>query len=274
LLLLFLFLLLTACSKKGVVLEKTFLYQDSQLKTQKEQKLTRGDSVSIEKCSEKACKVEYMEKIQGFVPKKTLYFGNPQVVTFVQAGELKKEPDLLAPVMDNVEQGTRGYLLKESKVWSLVDLKGKRGWVLMENLFKGTGPFEVGLTKARMILKFNANWFIPYLSGERFFSPDKAFDDQEKSFAIVEKDETITVHIKNIENENDRYKLIYQPPKSSRYQNLALPDEITILFPEQKTLSLKGETAYSFQGGKLQFKVSKAEKKWVFLNGFLINIVQ
>jgi len=261
------------CTKEGYVIANTTLFQDEKLTQKQSVQIHRGDYVKLKNCTKLSCRVVFSDQYEGYLPVKYLLDKkNIKIVTFVKNGELKKEPDLLAENIKTVEAGTRGFLITEQKRWSLVDLDTSRGWVLMEKLFQGESPFKLFITLSKLTLEFNGKWYIPFVSAERFFSLEKAFDLNPVSFAVVRKDDSIAVNVKNYESQQSTYVLKYDPPQTLKYKNLGLPEEIEIQAPASQLLNTGSGLQYEFQGNSLVFKITKAPKDLVYLNHFSITV--
>lgn len=267
LVLFFLVLAAVSCSKEAYLTGNTFIFEDEKLAQKQKIQLHRGDFVTVKSCSDTACKIFYLNRFEGYVaPKNLLDKKNTRIVTFVRDGEMKKEPDLLSDTLKKVEAGTRGFLLGEQKRWSLVDLDSVRGWVLMDKLYQGESPFKLYSQQGKLTFEFNGKWYIPFVSAERFFSLEKAFDSLENSFSIVRQEEIIQLTIRNSESENRKFVLKYKPIENLKYKNLSLPEEITFLLPQEKKFSGLSDFTMDFEGNNLTFKISKASKELVYLN--------
>lgn len=268
---LFFVLILTSCAKKGSVLAGDWIYEDKGLTKKTAFYVARGEWVNYKNCHQKACEVRFREKMTGYFPAAALYPEILETVTFMKPSSLMEQPDLGAKNLGNIEPGTRAFLLREEKVWSGIDLGEKRGFVLMENLYRGMIPVHLHLETPKLLIQLTGAWYVPFLSGERKFSLEKAFDGQEKSFAIARKEEKISLMIRSQKNSNmEGFKLIYRPEKHISYKNLTLPSKMIIFYPEAKTLTLNQDFSYSFYGNRLEFAFSSDEKNMTYLNGFSI----
>ncbi len=274
-----------ACSKEGTILNGTSMYKNKKLtKKIKKIKLKRGTVVKVEDNEGKICKISYKDKFKGYILCNKVYTQDLEIVTFVRPAELKSRPDLLskAPVINKktalskfyankVGIGTKAYLLKEHKVWSLIDLGEVKGWVLKEKLFKGDGLYKLSINVNKLVVDIDGNWHTPYISGERFFSIEKAFDLSKETFSLIRKGDLIKVNIRNYHNKNDKYVLRYNGKDLVyKYRKLALPKAIKIIIPNEKNIKLTENSEYIFQGNVLQFKVTQADKDLVILNQFEI----
>ncbi|PKL11846.1 MAG: hypothetical protein CVV50_05155, partial [Spirochaetae bacterium HGW-Spirochaetae-6] len=180
------------CSQSGVVLVNSHIFSDAALsKKLTKEALKRGTSIKIKKCENQICQVHDTDGLEGFMSKGLLYSDDYGLVTVVRNAWVHSEPDLLSSAAKYKEsagslakylpkeilQGTQGFLLEEKKVWALVDFGDIQGWVLKEKLFKGQGPFSLRTDAYGLSIELKGDWYKPYLSGERLFSLEKAFDE-------------------------------------------------------------------------------------------------
>ncbi len=270
----------TSCTRDGVVLMNTSVYKDKKFKIKMKKKLKRGAFVKVKNCEEKVCLIEY-EKNRVYVPKRTVYSKDYEVVTFVRESEIRLSPDLLssnaryknkASILakyfgKKILIGTKAYLLKEEKVWAFVDLGDIHGWVLKDKLFKGDGVYFLSIKSNGLSLEFKGEWYKPYLSGERLFSVEKAFDGNNKTFSILEKDKVVTINIKNYHNSNNNYTFSYDNKKEIKYKNLSLPEELTLIHPFEKVFQTEKGIQFDFEGNVLKFKINKSRKKSIYFDG-------
>lgn len=269
-------LFLLSCSKEAVVLQNSWLYTSSTLKKASKFRVRRGEIVKYYDCNKIACKVIYSGKFEGFLPRNKLYLKELPVVTVVKDTYLYENHDLFSKKLNSIEEGVRVFLLKEHKVWALVDDSKKKAWILKDTLYKGFGPYKVSYEKDALFLQFNGKWYIPSMSYERKYSLDKAFDHKSSTFSVVDKGEQITVSIKNFKDKNQNYELSYSLIKKTGYKSLHYPKTIQIIEPEQKTFELAKNFKYQFSSDKLVFRIGKESKakNWIYLNGFSIKSVE
>lgn len=271
------FLFLSGCSQEALVLSGGAIFETMDLKKETGIIVSRGEMLTIQECLEKVCKVmieKNNKKIIGFYPLNKLYLEKVEIASLAKDAKLKKKPDLLSEDIKKVEAGTKIFILEENLIWAFVDINEQRGWILKEAIFKGETPIKMETSSGNLKLELKGSYFIPFISGERYFSLEKAFDNQKDSFAIARLNEVITVTIKNPMPNQSFYKLSILTPSQIPYKNIALPEEIEILEPFEARFNTKEPIEMEFQGNILKIRVSKASKEWCYLNHFLISSIE
>lgn len=265
---------LAGCYKKGSVLAGDWLYEDVALTKKTAFFVARGERLNYKNCQKKVCKVLFKNKIKGFFPEPHLFFTPLKTVTFIKNASLLEKGDLGSKILKEVEVGTKAFLMQEDRVWSLVDLGDKRGWVLMENLYQGEISIPLNFENSFGILQFFGRWYTPFLSAERNFSLEKAFDNNLKTFSIVPNKEKFSLFIRSKKSlGQEKFKLSYTPLKNIQYKNLSLPQELIITYPEEKVFSLNKPLSYIFEGNRLEVSFTSSKKDLVYLNQFQIEAV-
>ena len=259
----FLFFVLSFCSKEVIILKSIDFVEKNKKET-----ANRGAIVKLVSCDEKNCLIEY-KSMKTKVEKKFLHFSNKlDIVTVVSDTEAYKESSIYSPLVSKIDKGIRGILILEERLWAFVDFYNVRGWVLKEDLYKDDKIIYPNISLDNMILEFKGEWYIPFISGERLYSIDKAFDNDISTYSIVRTDRPITIYIKDFSLVSNYY-ISYSYIKTNKI-NMEGPSFINILYPEKTIINSGG--SFVFNSNIIIINI-ESKNPWVYLNNVYIKRV-